>query len=387
MAEAETSDARLAYSRESTYGVNPGSGAKYLRMTSESLQRRQGNTKSEEITGDRNPRQNIRTTIDAGGDFSFEFSANNFDDLLEDACMADFPAMPSVIEASIEVDGDAQKFTAASGLGGLVKGQWIRTFGFTNPENNGLFQLAANSSETEIQVLAGSGIVDESSATRSIQPSAMLRPGSTLHSATYEKQFTDISKYEAFVGMVVESLSLSMSREQVITGSVSLVGKDSLAPTGSTGMGTISAAGTELVVAAVDALRGIREGSLIEDTDLRITELSMTLSNATRLKRGAADDTPFSVGLGILDVELSASFYFSDDSLIAKYRNNAVTPFSFRIDCPGMSYVFTLPQTRILDLGDPISGPSDDVYLNLTLSAETDSNGVAFQIDKLPTIS
>lgn len=387
MAEAETSDARLAYSRESTYGVNPGSGAKYLRMTSESLQRRQGNTKSEEITGDRNPRQNIRTTIDAGGDFSFEFSANNFDDLLEDACMADFPVMPSVIEASIEVDGDTQKFTAASGLGGLVKGQWIRTFGFTNPENNGLFQLAANSSETEIQVLAGSGIVDESSATRSIQPSAMLRPGSTLHSATYEKQFTDISKYEAFVGMVVESLSLSMSREQVITGSVSLVGKDSLAPTGSTGMGTISAAGTELVVAAVDALRGIREGSLIEDTDLRITELSMTLSNATRLKRGAADDTPFSVGLGILDVELSASFYFSDDSLIAKYRNNAVTPFSFRIDCPGMSYVFTLPQTRILDLGDPISGPSDDVYLNLTLSAETDSNGVAFQIDKLPTIS
>jgi len=103
--------------------------------------------------------------------------------------------------------------------------------------------------------------------------------------------------------------------------------------------------------------------------------------------KSASDLNPFDVGLGILDVELSAVFYFSSDSLITKYRANTVTPFSWRIDCPGVSYVFTLPQARILDLSDPITGNSDDVYLNTTLSAETDADGVAFQIDKLPTIA
>lgn len=386
MPEAETSDARLAYSRESVFGVNPGTGAKFFRLTSSSFQRRQGNVKSEEITGNRNPRQNIRTTIDAGGDVAFEFTANNLDDLLEDACMADFPATPTVITASIAAVAATQKFTAASGLGGLLKGQWIRTSGFTNPANNGVFRLAVNSTATEITVLTGSGIIDEASASRSIQPSAMLRPGSTLHSATYENQFTDLAKYEMFHGQVVETLQMSMSREQVITGSATFVGKDSSAPANSSGMGTIAAAGTETIVAAVDALRGVREGSLAADTALRITELSMRLSNATRLKRAASDLTPFDVGLGILDVEISAVFYFSNDSLITKYRANTVTPFAWRIDCPGASYVFTLPQARILDLGDPITGPSDDVYLNTTLSAETDADGVAFQIDKLPTI-
>ncbi len=33
MAEAETSDARLAYSRESVFGTNPGTGAKFIRIT------------------------------------------------------------------------------------------------------------------------------------------------------------------------------------------------------------------------------------------------------------------------------------------------------------------------------------------------------------------
>lgn len=388
MAEAETSDARLAYSRESTFGVNPGTGAKFFRLTSESLQRRQGNVKSEEVTGDRLPRENIRTTIDAGGDVNFEVSANSLDDILEDAMMADFPSVPTLIEVDVAFVAATQKITAASGLGSLVKGQWIRVAGATAPANNGAFRLAANSIATEITLETGSGIIDEASASgRKIQPSARLVPGSTLHSGTYERQLTDVAKFEMYHGMVVESLSLSMSREQVITGSLSLVGKDSSAPTGSSSMGTIAAAGTEAIVAAVDALRGVREGSLAADTALKITELSLTLSNATRLKRAASDLTPFDVGLGILDAEVQAVFYFTDESLITKYRNNATTPFAWRIDCPTASYILTLPKARILDLSNPITGNADDVMINATLSAEKDSDGVAVQIDKLPIIA
>lgn len=390
MAEAETSDARLVYSRESTFGTNPGTGAKYVRITSEAFKENQGRVKSEEVTGSRNPRENIRTSVDAGGDVNFEFSENNFDDLLEDTMMADFPSAPTLIEVDVAFVGATQKITAASGLGGISKGQWFRVSGATNPTNNGIFRAAVASIATEITAETGSGIVNEVSASgRKIQPSMMLRPGTTLHSATYEKQFTDVSQFQQFNGQVVESLSISASREQVITGSATFMGKNAAAMAGTTAMGTIAAAGTESIASSVDSLRGVREGSLAADTDLRLTELTLTINNATRLKRGASDLTPFNVGLGILDVEAAVQFYLADDALIDKYQANTTTPFSFRIEgaaAASPDYVFTLTKARINDADDPITGNSDDVYINATLSAETDADGVAFQIDKIPAI-
>lgn len=389
MAEAETSDAKLAIAVESEYGVNPESGAKFFRLTSESLKQNQGRVVSEEVTGDRNPRQSIRTSVDSGGAVNFEFSGNNFDDLIAGAMMADFPAVPTIIATDIAAVAATQKFTAASGLDGIVKGQWFRTADFTDPANNGRFRAAADSTATEITAEPGSGIVDESSAARRIQPSQMIRPGSTLKSFTFERQWTDISVFEQFNGQVVESLDLSMAQEQVITGTANFVGKDAAAPTTSSAMGTIAAAGTEQIAATVEALRGVREGSLAADTALRLTELSLSFSNATRLKRDAASLTPFDVGLGIIVVEVTASFYLANKDLIDKYRGNTLTPFSWRIEGPGATdpdYIFTAPSMRINDLDDPISGNSADGFINATLMAETDADGVAFQIDKLPAI-
>ena len=61
MAEAETSDSKLAKVREVTFGVTPGTTANFIRITSCSFKGNQGRVTSEEVTGDRNPRQHIRT--------------------------------------------------------------------------------------------------------------------------------------------------------------------------------------------------------------------------------------------------------------------------------------------------------------------------------------
>lgn len=393
MAEAETGSARLAICEESTYGTNPATGAKFLRITSESLKQTQQRTTSEEVTGNRNPRESIRTGINAEGGVEFEFSVNNFDLLIEGAMMADLPAAPSLITGTLTAVAATQKITSSGtpSLAGIVKGQWVRTSGFSNAANNGIFRAASNSTSTELTLETGSGITDEVGASgRNVQPSQLIRPGSTLHSYTLERQWTDVGVFEQFNGMVIESLDLSLAVEQTITGSVSFMGKDAAAATGTTGMGTIAAAGTEQIAAAVEAFRNVREGSLAADTDYRTTELSLSFSNATRIKKDAASLTPFGVGLGVIEITASWKVFLADKDLVDKYRANSTTPLSFRILGPSASdptYVFTLPKARITDLTDPITGNSEDGFINLSLAAETDANGVAFQIDKVPAIA
>lgn len=392
MAEAETSSARLAIAEESTYGTNPATGAKFLRITSESLKQTQQRVTSEEVTGNRNPRESIRTGINAEGGVDFEFSVNNFDTLIEGAMMNDLPAAPTLITGSLQAVAATQKITSSGtpSLAGIVKGQWVRTSGFTNAANNGVFCAAAASTSTELTLETGSGIVDEASASgRNVQPSQMIRPSNSLKSYTLERQWTDITVFEQFNGMVVESLDLSLAVEQTITGSVSFMGKDAAAPTTSSAIGTISAAGTEQIAAAVEAFRNVREGGYVSDTTYRTTELSLSLSNATRIKKDAASLTPFGVGLGVIEITASWKVFLANKNLIDKYRNNTTTALSFRILGPGASdptYIFTLPKARITDLSDPITGNSEDGFINLSLAAETDTNGVAFQIDKLPAI-
>lgn len=392
MAEAETSSARVAYAKESSYGVNPGTGAKFMRITSESLGQKQNRTTSEEVTGNRLPRESIRTGVNAEGDTAFEFSVNNFDDFIEGLMMAALPAAPTLITGSLAVVAATQKITSSGtpSLAGMAKGQWIRTSGFTDPANNGIFRVAAASISTEVQLETGSGLVNEASASgRNVQPSQMIRPGSTLKSFSLEKQWTDVTVFEEFNGMVIESFSLSMAVDQTITGSISWMGQNAGTIGNTTVMGTIAAAGTEQIASAVESLRNIREGGFVTDSAYRTTELSLNFSNATRLKKDAASLSAFGVGLGIIEVGVDWTIFLKDKTLIEKFRNNTTTSLSWRINGPlatSPTYVFTLTKARITDSSDPISGNSDDGFLKLTIAAETDSDGVAVQIDKVPAI-
>lgn len=389
---AETSQGRLAYAAESTYGTNPATGAKFARITSESLAETPSYVVSEEINGSRNPRDQIRTAVGAGGGVDFEFSINNFDDLvLVGGLMASLPAAPSLITGNIAAVAATQKLTSSGtpSLAGISKGQWFRTSGFSNAANNGIFRAAANSISTEVQAITGSGIVDEASAARNVQPSQLIRPGSTLKSWTLERQWTDDTIFQIFLGMVVESLSLSMAVEQKITGSLNFVGKSAAAAATSSGIGTVSAAGTESIAAAVDAFRGFREGTLASDSAYKLTEINLSFNNATRIKRAISDLTPFGVGLGIIEIEAAVKLFLANKNLIDKFKDNTVTPLSWRIEGPASSdpdYVITMPEARITALTNPLSGNSQDGFIDATFMAETDSDGVAFQVDKIAAI-
>ncbi len=79
-----TSQTRLAYIEEVTYGVTPSSPAfKTARMTGEGLKPNINNIKSEEIRADRNVPDLIQVGSSAGGDVNGELSYGAYDDWLE----------------------------------------------------------------------------------------------------------------------------------------------------------------------------------------------------------------------------------------------------------------------------------------------------------------
>lgn len=390
MPVADTSDARIAIVKESVLGVNPGVGAVAARITSDSLKNSQTREKSEEVTGNRNPRQNLRVEAHSEGDLNFEFSANNFDEILEGAMQSEFAVTPSPLSGTITAAASGQTMTSngsSPNLSGIVKGQWVRISGFSNAANNGVFRAAADSTSTVLTLEAGSGIVDEAgSGNEEVQESTFIRIGSDLQSFTIERQWTDIDVYEMFTGMVVNTLTLNIAVGTRITGTASFMGLTPSVDTVSQ-IGSVADAGNETIATAVDNLDFVREGAIGSPSELCITELTLTLDNQTRLQHCADDLYPFGIGLGVMVVGMTFTAFLENKDMVEKYYENTITSISFSIvDEDGTTYVFTIPRARIVDLEDPIGGNSQDGFINVTIDGEEDDDGVGFQIDKIPAI-
>lgn len=67
-----------------------------------------------------------------------------------------------ILSTGISVASSDDSFNAASGLSGLLNGEWILVSGFANSINNGWFQLNANSTSTKITQLTRTDLITES---------------------------------------------------------------------------------------------------------------------------------------------------------------------------------------------------------------------------------
>jgi hypothetical protein len=99
----DSSQTRLAYITESTYGTTPATPTfKNQRFVSESLNANIENTVSNEIRADRNVTDLIQVGADGGGSVDFELSYGSFDDWLESL-------MFSTWSSNILKNGNTQK--------------------------------------------------------------------------------------------------------------------------------------------------------------------------------------------------------------------------------------------------------------------------------------
>ncbi len=382
-AGADSSQAQLLFVKETNWGEVPA-GPPTLntaRITSESLSLTKSTQRSNEVSAGRKIRNRILTAFEVGGDIGFELSldapgagglADLFDGALFGSWTADLAIGPEAIDASAG-DDSFNDVPAAGAFAAVQEGQWIKTAGFADPANNGIFQVTSKPSDDK--VIVDASLVTETGSGDETIAGRMLRDGTTAHSYIFELQFGGLAtpQHLAFVGNMFASLAMSFETDAIVTGTFSVLGKDmSDASESSVGDGSPNPASADDVVNTVTDVGFIREAGVAPTAFIRA--LDFTLDNGLRVQRAIGNGPGASgIGLGDADVTGRLAAYFIDGSLIAKYRAHTPTQIDWRVtDATGNVFVITLPRVRLSSFGAPIGGPNQDVEQTFDFEAEAD---------------
>lgn len=260
----------------------------------------------------------------------------------------------------------------------LEVGQWIRTAGFTDAVNNGLFKITAIAAA---QITLDTAVIETHAAETLVDfTGVLLKNGTKRKSLAIEKSFTDIAKFGTFSGMRGGELSQEIVSEQLVTASLTFSGKEV-----TTGSATLL--GTSIPSGSTDSLNATTNVGTIEEGGVALTTaikgISITTGNNLRNKPQVGSKSPVDIGYGFIDVSGSLNAYFQDLALWDKFVNHTQTSLTWRFtDSAGNVMVYTIPRLYFSD-GNPTSpGGNDDVMVPLEFTAIRDlTRGATVIID------
>jgi len=179
----------------------------------------------------------------------------------------------------------------------------------------------------------------------------VLKQGVKLQSFTIEEGHTDIGQYQVLTGAVVNSLSLSVRVNSIVTGSFALIGKNASAFSETSIDSTPDPASTKT---PFDSYTGsLKEGV---NTIAVVTGIDLTLNNNIEQLFALYNDAPYDIAPGRAQVSGNVSLYFEDASLINKYIKDTATSLEFTLqDGAGNSYTFLIPRVKFSGYDKAIS--------------------------------
>lgn len=191
----------------------------------------------------------------------------------------------------------------------------------------------------------------------------VLKQGVTPKFFTIEEGFTDIGQYQVGTGFMVDSLSLSLKPEGIITGSFGLVGKTAGA---FTGVPLDASPDAVSDTDAFDAFTGfIKESGT---TMAIVTGLDFTLKNGLEGKPALFQDGNTRIGVGRANLSGSISLYFTSATMANKFINETESSLEFTFQDPlGNKYDFLIP--RIKFSGSSKAFTENDVVLTMPFQA------------------
>lgn len=379
----DTNRSQLAYIPEVTWGVTPGSPAmSEIRFTGESLNKNIQNILSQEIRSDRQVTDLIQVGKETSGDINFELSYGNFDTFLKAALWSAGWSTPLAVSSTvISASTTDDSFNRASGSfvsDGIVPYQWIKIAGFSNAGNNGYFRVLTVAA---LKITVDANLTTESAGNTITIKGSYIRNGTTQNSFTIEKGFLDISQYIAFTGQVINNLQLNVASQQIVTGSMSFMGKDA-SISGTPLDASLTAANANEVVNAIGNIGSLRENGVEVATPNFIRSFSVNLVNNVRTKYAVGSDSPIGLGVGKIDLTGNLSTYFGNEDIYEKYLNGTRTSLDFRItDSAGNTILIDIPEMEF-DSGTVVAqGQDQDVYAEMGYRAVRDGTyGYMIQI-------
>lgn len=353
MASASGQRTALRFAPEIEYGV-PGTTYSVLRFTDTSLNLAKETYQSNEVRDDRQTADLRHGMRSVGGDFSFELSRGTFDVLLAAALSGTWRAVTTGA-ASLEAEADAFVRDSGSFLeDGFLPGDMVMASGFAEAGNNGRAKVVAVSAlRLEVDRAL---TVDAAAAGRTVAlVGQRLANGTELVSFGLERAFTDISQFMLYRGCAVDSLSLSVTPGEIVTCSMSFLGKDMVQATATHAV-ALTPAGTG---SPFDAFTGaLYEGG---QRVANVTAVELEIANGRSVQGVVGHKSPQEVHEGAFVVTGSISAYFKDAVLLNRFINEEESSLELLLeDVNGTDFHrIYLPRIKYTggDVDNPNTGP------------------------------
>ncbi len=376
----------LRYVEEVTFGTNPGTDMTALRFTSETLTPNVEFIASDEIRNDRQITDTIQTGSEPGGDVSFELSYGTYDDFFRAALYSGgWSTAIAVSRSDIDAAAGDNSFNTAAGdftTDNVTVGAWIEVRGFsTNPTNNGYFRVVSVTA-AKLVVEGGPALITEAAGDAITMKGEYIRNGTTRVSFSGEKDFTDITQYEWYEGLIPGNLDLAIESDSIVTGSFTFLGLTTGLQQTTTGTGTVTAASTTDVMNAVsNVLKVVSNGSILSDC---VQTANFSLNDNLRGIKCVGVLGNNDVGVGRCDITGTLTVYFANNTLYDRFTQVQTSSLSFVIeDEAGNAYIITFPRIKYTALSAVASGPDSDVVLDMEFQALRDNaTDATIQIDR-----
>ncbi len=377
----------LAYIAETVWGSTPASNVDMsaVRLTGESLGHTKQTTTSNEIRSDRQRADIVEVGANAGGDVSFELSHTAFDDFLE--------ALLQGTWVTGTFNGTPVTFTNASTVtfttaitGQLTAGQWVKIGGdASNHGNDGVFRIKSLSASSATAQLDGDTITTEATTVTSTNVTwKTLANGVTQRSFTLQRSYGDINRFFVVTGARVNTMSLSINSNAIVTGSFGFLAKEgSFAST--TAASVVTDAASNDVLNSTANVGSIFEGEYDSVLTTAIQSVSLNVTNNMRQQSVVGSRTGIGVGTGSFEVTGSITAYFDDIALANKFVNHTATSLSLRFtDASGNALVLTFPKVYFESGNAPAGGINTDVVLNLGFRVARDATqDITMRVDSV----
>jgi len=172
-----------------------------------------------------------------------------------------------------------------------------------------------------------------------------------------------------FTGMRVGGASLSIVPGEIVTGSMSFLGKRGFASNTSVGISDVAAPAGDVANAVDNVSDLLLDGSALA-ADL--TQLTFEINNNTRNKPAVANLGNIDIGLGRFNVEGNITAYFKDRTLYDKYLAFTAHSWSFAITVGDDAYVIEFPSIKFSNGVIVAEGNDQDIVANMDFTARRD---------------
>lgn len=370
---SEADRLRLSYAVESTYGTFPTTQFKPLRFTSESIKQATETVQSQEIRGDRQRGKVARTKINAAGGLNYHLSYSTYDDFIKWALFSSGWSTAAAItgtDISAAASDNSINSTSTDLTTNISQYDWIKVSGFTGTTaNNGYMKVT--SVATNKLIVTGKTLVDDAAGESvTIEHDGNAKNETTLYSFSAEKKFQDLTdKYARITGLVVDSWSMDVEADQIVSGAFEFLGAKEVS-SGSAAAGGYGSATTTEIINSVDEVKSVLEAQ----ATFAGTRASFSMSNNLRERIEIGNLGATEIKAGTVSIEGTLHQYLKSEALMDKYLNFTATSLAIVVeDTAGNGYVIDFPRVRFTD-GQRLAGGIDsDIIAEMTWSAERDS--------------